>query len=169
VWLITVHVISPVAVAVKAAPQDPALQAQAVPAALPAGALALAPHVWHAVMVLNLYVLTGQSVQERDPVLDTFPAGQAVHAVSVMPPVVSFSFRYLLASGGISVVMHSHTGGFQELSSSTGDARRVERVVVVVGTGSIADDAFDTALVVAQVMRVEQTVGTSGEAVGGGW
>jgi hypothetical protein len=95
-----------------------------------------------------MYFPAGQSVQERDPVLDTFPAGQAVHAVSVMPPVVSISFRCLLARGAISVVMHAHTGGFQELSSSTGDARRVERVVIV-GTGSIAEDAFDTALVVA--------------------
>jgi len=67
------------------------------------------------------------------------------------------------------VGMHAHTKSGHELSRSTGDARRVERVVVVVGTGSIADDAFDTALVVAQVMRVEQTRGTAGEAVGGVW
>ena len=77
-WLITVHVIAPVAVAVKAAPQDPALQAQAVPAALPAGELALSPHVWHAVMLLNLYVLTAQLGQEVVPVsVDNVPAAQS--------------------------------------------------------------------------------------------
>ena len=79
-----------------------------------------------------------------------------------------FLFRWLLASGANSVGMHAHTGGVQELSSSTGDASRVEQVVVV-GTVNIAEDAFDTALVVAQVMRGEQIRGTAGEAVGGGW
>ena len=67
--------------------------------------------------------------------------------------------------------MHAHTGGVQELSSSTGDARRVERVVVRVDTVIIAEDAFDMALVVAlstaQGMRGEKTRGTAGEAVGG--
>jgi purine-cytosine permease-like protein len=101
-WLITVHVIAPVAVAVKAVPQDPALQAQAVPAALPAGALALAPHVWHAVMVLNLYVLTAQLGQEVVPSsVDNVPAAQfsqlsAAEAVQVV--------RYL-------PVPHSWRGG----------------------------------------------------------
>ena len=65
--------------------------------------------------------------------------------------------------------MHAHTEGVQELSSSTGDASRVERVVVLGDTVIIAEDAFDTALVVAQVMRGEQIRGTAGEAVGGGW
>ena len=119
--------------------------------------------------VIGMYFPAGQSVQERDPVLDTLPAAQALQAVSFMPPVVSFSFRCLLAKGGISVGMDAHTGGVQELSSSTGDASRIERVVVLVDTVIIAEDAFDTALVVAQVMRGEQIRGTAGEAVGGGW
>ena len=84
-----------------------------------------------------------------------------------MPPVVSFSFSILLARGTLTVGVHGHTRGGQELSSSTGDARRVERVVVL--AGRVAGDAFHTALVVAQVMRGEQTRGTAGEAVGGGW
>lgn len=65
--------------------------------------------------------------------------------------------------------MHANTGGLQELSSSTGDARRIEGVVVIVHTVVIAEDAVDTALVVAQVMRGEKTFGTAGEAVGRGW
>jgi hypothetical protein len=63
--------------------------------------------------------------------------------------------------------MHVPTGGVQELSSSTGDARRVEPVVVLVGTVRIADDTLDTALIVAQVMRVKKPRGTAGEAIGG--
>jgi hypothetical protein len=75
--------------------------------------------------------------------------------------------RRILARWAISVGKHAHTGGVQVLSSSTGDARRVEGVVVL--AGRIAGDAFDTPLVVTQVMRVEQTRGTAGEAVGGVW
>jgi hypothetical protein len=66
------------------------------------------------------------------------------------------------------VGMHAHTGGVKELSSSTGEARRVECVVVLVNL-NIAEEAFDTSVVVAQVMRGEQTRGTAGEAVGGVW
>lgn len=63
--------------------------------------------------------------------------------------------------------IHAHTRGVQEFSSSTGDARRAESVVIL-GTINIAEDAFDTALVVAQVMRGEEIRGTTSEAVGGG-
>jgi hypothetical protein len=37
-----------------------------------------------------MYFPAGQLVQERDPVLDTLPASQALHAASFMPPVFHF-------------------------------------------------------------------------------
>ncbi len=64
--------------------------------------------------------------------------------------------------------MHEHTGGVKELSRCTGDACRVECVVVLCIL-NIAEEAFDTSLVVAQVMRGEQNRGAAGEAVGGIW
>ena len=71
------HVIAPVSVAVRAGPQDPALQAQAVPATLPAAELALVPHVWHVAILLNLYVPASQLGQEVLPVVvDNVPAAQ---------------------------------------------------------------------------------------------
>jgi hypothetical protein len=94
---------------------------------------------------------SGASVQQRDPDLQTFPAAQALHVV--MPPGFSFSIvSCLVARGLITVGMHLHTGGVKYLSSSTGDARRVE-CAVVLDTLNIAEEAFDTSIVVAQVMR----------------
>jgi hypothetical protein len=61
--------------------------------------------------------------------------------------------------------MHAHTGGVKQLSSSTGDARRVEGVVVL--AARIAGEAFHKALDIAPVMHVDETRGTPGEVIGG--
>jgi hypothetical protein len=106
-------------------------------------------------LTASMYFPAGQEAQERDPVADTFPASQDLHAASFMPPVISFSFRCLLASASNNG-KQAHTRGVQELSSSTGDACGGEHVVVL-GTVNIADDAFDEALVVASVVRAEKT------------
>ena len=72
------HVIAPVSVEFRAGPQDPALQAQAVPATLTAGELALVPHVWHVTILLNLYEPAAQLGQEVvvPVVVDNVPAAQ---------------------------------------------------------------------------------------------
>jgi hypothetical protein len=75
-WLITVHVIEPVAVLLSAKPQVPAVQAQALPSTLAAGEVALVPHGWHAAMLANLYVPAVQLVQEVAPATDIVPAAQ---------------------------------------------------------------------------------------------
>ncbi len=64
--------------------------------------------------------------------------------------------------------MHLHTGGVQHVSSSAGDARRVESAVLL-DTLNIAEEAFDTSIVVAQVVRGEQARGPAVESVGGVW
>ena len=54
------------------------MQTQAVPATLPAGELALVPHVWHVEIVANLYVPAAQLGQEVVPVVvDKVPAAQS--------------------------------------------------------------------------------------------
>ncbi len=59
---------------------------------------AVKPKVWRITVQTELTTIfpAGQSVQVRDAVSDDLPAGQALHAASFMPPVVSFSFRCLL-------------------------------------------------------------------------
>ncbi len=54
--------------------------------------VAVKPRVWRitvqTVLLWVMYFPAGQLVQERDPVSDDLPAGQALHAASFMPPVV---------------------------------------------------------------------------------